>query len=148
MKSLTISKTILLTILIILTIIPITNAVEYYKPDFKDVILEKSDKLYNEDLHILSYVKSGDICHENFDYIGLYSWGLNGFCIGLLVHLDLTWWQEETRLTVRNIFGLTTYDYDVRVTLRGFIGFILPSVPSVPGTLKGCAIITKVIPLN
>ena len=46
-------------------------------------------------------------------------------------------------------FGkITTYDNDVKVSIKGFIGYAYPTVSIFGGILKGRTFIAKVSPLN
>jgi hypothetical protein len=70
-----------------------------------------------------------------------------GFGFGQ-VGVVLKGWRGDTRLTVKSIYGTITYDYDVHVYVRGFVGYAWPTVSIYGGILKGCAFISIVSPVN
>ena len=141
-------KIIIILLLIILIVVPSINAINFYNSENKVEITDTINESNDEFLHMLCYIESGEVLHENVDRIGLFFEDISDFGIYIHAHVDLIGWQEGARLTVKNIYGTTTYDHDVSVSIIGFIGCIFPTVPSFIGILKGLAFIVKVSPLN
>jgi hypothetical protein len=129
-------------------LIPNTNAIYNYSSDIEEEIIDTTDELNDECLHILCHIESGEVLHENVDRNGLFFEDIPSFGIYFNAHVDLIGWQEGSRLTVKNIFETKTYDYDVHVYVKGFIGCIFPNVPGFFGILKGYAFYAEVSPLN
>lgn len=100
----------------------------------------------SESVHLFSFVESGYVQHRNMNCSGIYFSYPFCFCIGS-VKIDLSGFQgapEEPRLTVKSISGTTTYEENVSVVLRGFIGRVQPTGHISGGFLKGHAVIAKI----
>ena len=149
MKFKTISKIILIILLIGLIIVPGISAIGYYSPILEKDISRSADKLEDSDIYRFCYVESGHVDHNqhSFSQWGLFWPNPPGFGIGR-VSLDLKGWRGVTRLKVKNIFGTTTYDYDIHVSVRGFIGCAWPTVSIYEGILKGRAVIAIISTLE
>lgn len=142
------SSIILIVLFIGLIEVPNLSAVDSYNFDLGKKISENTDILYNYDTYSLCYVESGDVDHDQHSFytIGFFQGGPPGFGIGR-VGLDLKGWRDDTRLTVKSVYGIKTYDYDVHIEIRGFIGCAWPTVSIYGGILKGYALIVKVSPI-
>ena len=149
MKIKTISKTLLIILLIALIVVPSTNATNYYNSPLEKDILETTDELNDVDIYRICYVESGDVNHDQhtFSKSGLFLGFPPGFGIGR-VSLDLKGWRGDKRIKVKNVFGTTIYDHDVHVSVRGFIGCAYPTVSIFGGILKGHAFYALISPLN
>ena len=149
MKFKTISKSISIILLIGFIIVPSVSAIDYNSPNLEKEISRTADKLDDYDIYRFCYVESGYVDHEqhSFSQWGLFWPNPPGFGIGR-VSLDLKGWRDDTRLKVKNIFGTTTYDFDVHVSVRGFIGCAWPTVSIYEGILKGRAVIAIVSPIE
>jgi hypothetical protein len=141
-------KIILIILLIGLILSQSISAVNYCNLYLKKEISEKTDKLDNYYIYSLCYVESGDVDHDQFSFYerGFFWPNPPGFGIGR-IGLDLKGWRNETRLTVKSIYGTIVYDCDVHIDIRGFIGYAWPTVSVYGGILKGRALIAKISPL-
>jgi hypothetical protein len=149
MKFKTISKTILIISFVGLIIAPSLNALGNYTTDQDIEISNTADKLEGYDIYRFCYVESGDVDHDKMGRYGIFWPAPPGYGIAFAVCTDLIGWRAGTRLTVTNIFGTkTTYDYDVHVSVKGFIGCAYPTVRVFEGILKGRACIAEVFPLG
>jgi hypothetical protein len=149
MKIKIISKTLLIILLIALIVVPSTNAINYHNSAVEKDNLVTTDELNDVDIYRICYVESGDVDHDQhtFSRSGLFLGFPPGFGIGR-VSIDLKGWRGDTRIKVKNIFGTTIYNYDVHVSVRGFIGCAYPTVSIFGGILKGRAFYALVSPLN
>jgi hypothetical protein len=145
MKIKAIPKTALIILLIGLIVVPSSNAINYYNSTLKKEILIKYHELNDEDLYRFCYAESGAYSYENVCTTGFFFWGPPGFGIGR-VSIDLI--GGGVNLKIIKIFRTISYDNDVHVELRGFIGCVYPTVSIYGGILEGRAIIVKVSPLN
>jgi hypothetical protein len=115
-------------------------------------IRSESFKLEDEkiNVHRFCYIKSGNVEHRN----------LNGpfFCIPIVIGSNLRHFGIGSfsihlkgggvRLYVSNIFRKTTYNEDVIVSVKGFIGMVQPTGGLSAGFLSGYSLITCVTPLK
>ena len=149
MKFEVIIKTILIFSIVSLIFVPGLKGMENYSSDQDIEILESPTKLDDYDSYRFCYIESGDVNLDHFSFfrIGLFWPAPPGFGLGQ-VGVVLKGWRGDTRLTVKSIYGTTTYDYDIHVYVRGFVGYAWPTVSIYGGMLKGCAFIAVVSPLN
>jgi len=96
--------------------------------------------------HFFCFVESGYVNHENVIISGFNLSYPFSFCIGS-IKLNLTAFHqqpEEIRLSIKHIFKTIYYEFNVSVTLKGFIGRIQPTGSVSAGFLKGFALFTQV----
>ena len=149
MKYKIILETILIIILIGFILLPSINAIKYCSPYHEKEISETNARIDDYDIYRFCYVESGDVNHDHFNFYkrGFFWPASPGLGIGR-VGVYLKDWRGNTRLKVENIFGTTSYNYDVKVFVRGFIGYAWPTVSIYGGILKGYAILAKIGPIE
>lgn len=110
----------------------------------------------NETIYRLCFVESGDVQHRNFAgrFFGIPVHNNNDirhFGVGSF-GLDLLGWNKssDVRLKITRLYTITEYHQDVRISLKGFIGFYQPTGHLSEGTLFGfvCSIKIQPLPLN
>ncbi len=117
-----------------------------YNPKVKTISYFGLDDNY----HFISYIKSGIVEHRNYSggfiflfpiYLGD---GIGHIGIGRNFNVHLKGEGNETRLRVNKILRHTTYNEDINVNIKGFIGVFQPTGGLSGGYLFGFALITKI----
>ena len=104
----------------------------------------------DDNYHFFSYIKSGRVEHRNYSGAFMFIFpinlgnGIGHIGIGRNFNVHLKGEGNETRLSVNKILRVTSYNEDIKVNIKGFIGVFQPTGGLSGGYLFGFALITKI----